>query len=988
MEPDAATLPNGLRFEDRYEILGELGAGSSGHVYHARQLSTGQSVAIKLLSSREGTEESTRREAERFRRETQICAALSHTNIVGVIDSGETKDRKLYAVFAHVPGETMERVLSRDGAVSVRESVRLMTQVLEALHYAHAKGIVHRDLKPSNFMLSGTPPRRNAVVLDFGLGGVAEGRRSKEWENLTQSREFLGTPLYAAPEQLEGKAPTERSDLYSWGLIFLECLTGQHPFGEQGALARLVEGGGEVAIPRWLHDHRLGELLARVTALDPERHNVTAAFLIKELEEIAGAELPVAPNAPRESALTECGEPRHPTASSSHERRLSAIVSADVVGYSRLMAADEDSTVRMVKAYREEIELHVRQHRGRMDFTGDNFLAEFRSAIEAVRCALEIQHVLGALNAHLAGDRRMDFRIGIHLGDVRFEGERMFGTGVNIAARLEGLAEPGTLCISGAVREQLLGKLDLELEDLGEQSLKNIPDPVHAFRVRLEEETAGARPRSTRRGALGAGLVVLVALTLGAGAYVALFPPAPSTAPLTSMAVLPFDDLSPDGNQKWLSGGIAEELTESLSRIGELRVIARTSSRLAKASGADLPTIGEQLHVGVIVQGSVRRSGDQIGVTAQLIRVADESHLWSGRYDRKLDDVFAIEREIARAVAEAIRAELGVGTTMSWLEGARYVPNDVRAWELLRRGWDLFSTLRREEVTQAGDLFREAIAIDPDYLHAHSSILATHYLLWLVWDPREERMQLALESANRIREIDPTWYALQQFEGSLSAIQWDFEAAEERFVALLEDRPGDGTLHADYARVLADTGRIDEACTHYRTAIEVDPLHSWNWEYLAACERALGNYDAAIQMIEHALTLAPELGYHGFELGLAYHLNGMDAEALEAIVRSAWVDTEFESALRRAFVEDGWAGMSRALASGVAARHGDPCTWHSGYGAQLYARAGERDEMYRCLERAIAERGNRMLYLWREFWDPYRDDPRFQAILGRNGLAD
>jgi len=206
------SLVTGSRFEDRYEILGELGAGSFGHVYQARQLSTGQSVAIKLLSPCPGTDESAGR--ERFRRETRICAALSHPNIVPLIDAGETEAGQLYAVFAHIPGETLERVLSREGALAVRESVRLLTQVLEALACAHAEGIVHRDLKPANLMLSAAGVRRSALVLDFGLGGLAEGRR-QGWQTLTQTREFLGTPLYAAPEQLSGERATPRSDLYA-----------------------------------------------------------------------------------------------------------------------------------------------------------------------------------------------------------------------------------------------------------------------------------------------------------------------------------------------------------------------------------------------------------------------------------------------------------------------------------------------------------------------------------------------------------------------------------------------------------------------------------------------------------------------------------------------------------------------------------------------------------------------------------------------------
>ena len=265
MKPASATLPNGSLFEDRYEIQGELGSGSFGRVYEARQLSTGQSVAIKLLSAREGTEESTGREVERFRRETQICAALSHTNIVSLMDSGETGDGQLYAVFEYVPGDTLAQALARDGALDVRESVRLMTQVLEALACAHAQG--HRPPGSKTGQSDaerhrGRDPMRWCSTSDWG--DLAEGRRRKEWETLTQTREFLGTPLVCGTGA-DSRASRRRrtgSDLYAWGLIFLESLTGRHPFEEEGAAERLFTGGGAVEIPEWLRGHRLGELLA------------------------------------------------------------------------------------------------------------------------------------------------------------------------------------------------------------------------------------------------------------------------------------------------------------------------------------------------------------------------------------------------------------------------------------------------------------------------------------------------------------------------------------------------------------------------------------------------------------------------------------------------------------------------------------------------------------------------------------------------------
>jgi class 3 adenylate cyclase len=492
LEPTTATLANGTRFEDRYEILGELGSGSFGRVYQARQLSTGQSVAIKLLSAREGSDESTGREVERFRRETRICADLSHTNIVGLIDSGETQDGQLYAVFAYVSGETLEQALSRDGALSVRESVRLMMQVLEALEYAHAKGIVHRDLKPSNFMLSGTAPRRNAVVLDFGLGGLAEGRRRKEWQTLTQTREFLGTPLYAAPEQLAGETPTERTDLYAWGLIFLECLTGRHPFAEEGAAARLFGGyGGAVEIPEWLRGHRLGELLEAVTTGDAAKRDVSIETLIEALDQIAGGgELPEAPEeAPTAAPLAERGERRHLT-----------VMFCDLVGSSALgQRLDTEAYRRVVQAYHSRATEAIERYEGHVgQYLGDGLLVYFGypqahedDAERAVRAGREMLRELASLNPRLEAEHgvHLQARVGIHtglavVGEIGGSGKPQtmaLGDTLNVAARLEAFAEPDTVVISDATLRLVAGLF--VTEDRGTPELKGISEPIQVHRV-------------------------------------------------------------------------------------------------------------------------------------------------------------------------------------------------------------------------------------------------------------------------------------------------------------------------------------------------------------------------------------------------------------------------------------------------------------------------------------------------------------------------
>src|SRR5262245_31212609 len=290
-DPHAATPAPGSIFEGRYEILSELGEGSFGRVYKAKQLSTAQPVAIKILRRGSGdSEASLERQIERFRRERHLCAELSHPNIVRLIDSGESDPGGLYAVFEFVPGKTLEAVLAEEGTLSLRETLHLMTQVLDALACAHRHGIVHRDLKPANIMVTATGARRNALVLDLGLGGFAEGRSSWGLPRLTRSLEFLGPPSYASPEQLWGEPPTTRSDLYSWGLVLLECLTGESA-SDRAAVVRRLERSESVAVPEWLEGNRLGRLLRGVAGAEGGEGDVLVEGMLPTLE-LAGLGVP------------------------------------------------------------------------------------------------------------------------------------------------------------------------------------------------------------------------------------------------------------------------------------------------------------------------------------------------------------------------------------------------------------------------------------------------------------------------------------------------------------------------------------------------------------------------------------------------------------------------------------------------------------------------------------------------------------------------
>jgi adenylate cyclase len=363
-------------------------------------------------------------------------------------------------------------------------------------------------------------------------------------------------------------------------------------------------------------------------------------------------------------------------------RKLTAILSADVAGYSRLMGEDEEATVRMLTAHREMMGTLIQKHQGRVvDSPGDNLLAEFASVLDAVRCAVEIQEELKARNAEFPDDRKMEFRIGINLGDVIEEGERIYGDGINIAARVEGLAEPGGICISGTVYEHIKDKLALWEEYLGEHTVKNIKHPVRVYRVRMEpgaeapkvsiEETQ--KPKPWKWAILGA-VVVLVVAAGGWAIWNFHFRPPPiepasvdkMAFPLPdkpSIAVLPFINMSEDKKQEYFSDGITEEIIMGLSKVPDLFVIARNSTFVYKGKPVNIQQVSKELGVRYVLEGSVRKAEDRVRITAQLIDATTGNHVWSDRYDRDLKDIFALQDEITMKIMTALQVKLTEGQT-------------------------------------------------------------------------------------------------------------------------------------------------------------------------------------------------------------------------------------------------------------------------------------------------------------------------------------
>jgi len=361
-------------------------------------------------------------------------------------------------------------------------------------------------------------------------------------------------------------------------------------------------------------------------------------------------------------------------------RKLTAILSADVKGYSRLMGEDEEATVRTITAHRKVITSVIEKYRGRVvDSPGDNILAEFVSVVDAAQSAVEIQEVIRAKNAELPEERQMEFRIGINLGDVIQEGERIYGDGVNIAARVEGLADPGGICISGSAYEQIENKLALGYDYIGEHTVKNIVKPIRVYRVPTGPEAIQKVSEEKRPtpGWQRAALAVVIALLVVAGGVAIWKSSRPTTTPpmeaasvekmafplpdKPSIAVLPFVNMSGDPKQEYLSDGISEEIISALSSVPKLFVIARNSTFTYKGKPVKVQQVSEELGVRYVLEGSVKKSGDKIRITAQLVDALNGHHLWAKRYDRNLDDIFAVQDEITKKIITAMQVKLTEG---------------------------------------------------------------------------------------------------------------------------------------------------------------------------------------------------------------------------------------------------------------------------------------------------------------------------------------
>jgi adenylate cyclase len=535
------------------------------------------------------------------------------------------------------------------------------------------------------------------------------------------------------------------------------------------------------------------------------------------------------------------------------ERRLAAVLAADVVGYSRLMEVDEAGTLARLNAVRVElIDPAISKCKGRIiKTTGDGMLVEFQSVTEALRCAVDFQQRMARRNRDVPAARALLYRIGINLGDVIVEGDDIFGDGVNVAARLESIAEPGGICISAAVRDQVGDRLEVRYEDLGEQQVKNISRPIRAFRVHLNSDAGSVAPGGETARA--------------------------ESARKPSIAVLPFVNMSGDAEQEFFADGLTEDIITELSRFRELLVISRNAVFVHKGKPIKTRDIAREFGVDYVVEGSVRKASDRVRVTVQLIDGETETHVWADRYDRKLEDIFAIQDEVTSAV---------VATLFGRVEAARQDKaqrkrtGNMAAYEYVLTGKVLHHWSNRDANAEAIRMLDRAIALDPNYAHAHAWKACVTGQAWLnKWceDP-EVNLRIIRAELETALSLDDNDADVHRILAALNLNFNEFDKSTYHQERALSLNPNSDIIVVQQGELLTWVGRPEEGIEWVRRAMRLNPYHPERfWSHLGRAEYTARKYADAIQ--SYSKLTKPDHTHHAFLAASSAQLGNRTAAA-------------------------------------------------------------------------------------------------------------
>jgi adenylate cyclase len=605
------------------------------------------------------------------------------------------------------------------------------------------------------------------------------------------------------------------------------------------------------------------------------------------------------------------------------ERKLVAILAADAVGYSRLMGADEEGTLAVLKAHRRDlIDPKVAEHHGRtVKLTGDGALVEFGSLVDAVRCAVEIQNGMARRNADIPEDRRVVLRIGINLGDVIVDGDDIYGDGVNVAARLEALAEPGGICISGTSHDMIEDRLGVPFRDLGAHEFKNIARPVRVWawgEAAVSADAAGPEQRPDK----------------------------------PSIAVLPFSNISGDVEQEYFVDGITEDIITDLSKVSGLFVAARNSAFTYKGTSAKVQQVSRDLGVRHVLEGSVRKAANRVRITAQLIDGASGGHLWAERYDRDLTDIFAVQDDIAHSIVDALKVKLlpKESHTIS-----RPPTDNIDAYQFYLRGRQIFNQYSMKSFETARKMFMRAIEIDPNYARAYAGVTDcdAHRLMY----GADVSVQSLLEMSARALELDPDLAEARASRAFALAMDGRHDEAEREFQMALRLDANLFEAHYLYGRASFTQGKCEQAAVHFEHAAEADQDDLGSLVMLGMVYRALGRVSDAVtadrkcmERVERTLERTPESA-NAICVGANVLISiGELGRAREFADRALWLDPD------------------------------DPVVIYNG--ACVFARLGDRDKALGLLEHLLPRHRHRVEWARHDSdLDSLRGEPRFQALL-------
>jgi len=693
--------------------------------------------------------------------------------------------------------------------------------------------------------------------------------------------------------------------------------------------------------------------------------------------------------------------------STDEQRKLAAIMFTDMVGYSALSQRDDKLALELLEEHRQLLrEIFPRFHGTEIKTIGDAFLVEFNSALEAAQCAIEIQRALAKHNADVPPDRRIEVKIGIHIGDVVHRGGDVYGDGVNIASRIEPLAGAGGICVSMDVERQIRNAIDTRFEKLAPTELKNISVPMELFRIVLpwEKQTAVAAKRevaspvkpNTPR--LAAGVVVVLVLAIGFGwwwtshrrtGYAAknnagAAGPGAAGVSAKSIAVLPFANLSHDPDNAYFATGIQDEIITRLSKIADLNVISCTSTQRFKSSPDDVPAIAAQLRVANILEGSIQRTADKVRVNVQLIKGATDTHLWADTFDRDLHDIFAVESEIAKTIADTLKARL-TGSEQNAI-AARPTEN-TEAYQLYLKGRFFWNKRTGQNLNKAADYFNQAIAVDPQYALSYVG-LADSYLLMPLYGAGtpEDCYPKAKAAAEKALELDDLSAEAHTSRAQIHCYyDLDLAQAVREFQRAIELNPNYPTAHQWYgSSCLISLGRFDEAIAQVKRAIELDPLSLVINTDLGGTFYRARRYDEAILQLRKTVDLDPGFYYAHWNLGSALAAKGQMSAAISEYekARSLNDDPSMLGLLANAYAVSG--NKAEALKIRDQLEAVSKQRYVSGYCFALVSLGlGDKEAALRWLEKSYQDHaGDALRFInVNPLLDSLRDDPRFRALV-------